>query len=142
MAAHNSLSRLLIATCITATAASTAVAAVAPKTGVRLYTEANYSGRTLQFSPNKTYSTTLQAKDQNKISSLEVPTGLEVTLIDSDRPQQKSVTFGPGQHSSIGDDMNNKADMVIVSRDSSRATASVVVFDFPSFDYVRSQALA
>ena len=142
MAAQNFLSRLLIAACLTATAASTVVAAVAPKTGVRLYTEANYSGRTLQFSPDKTYNKTLQAKDQNQISSLEVPSGFEVTLVDSDRPQQKSVTFGPGEHASIDEDIDNKADTVIVSRDLSKASTASVVSDFPSFDYVRSQTYA
>ena len=73
MTTQKSLYTLLIATCLFAATGSSTTAAVAPEAGVRLHTEANYGGRTLQFSPNTTHNTTLQIKDKNQISSLEVP---------------------------------------------------------------------
>ena len=73
MTTQKSLYTLLIAICLFAATGSSTTAAVAPEAGVRLHTEANYGGRTLQFSPNTTHNTTLQIKDKNQISSLEVP---------------------------------------------------------------------
>ncbi|MGB3296556.1 MAG: hypothetical protein WBB01_26520 [Phormidesmis sp.] len=94
---------------------SIADAALAPESGVQLYSEAHYSGTRLLFSPGKTYSVTLDPEYRNKISSLQVPDGFKVTLVDRDGRQSRSHTFGAGNHPVIEAGMNNRADRIIVS---------------------------
>ncbi len=130
------LSTLLSLTAVLAASVgsySSAIAALAPETGVRLYTETNYTGRTLQFPPNTTHSVTLQPKDQDQISSIEVPVGFKATLVDNDGNRPQSQTFRAGKHRSICEKMNNKADAVIVSRDLLQSKSSGIITDFSSF---------
>ena len=93
----------------------TAGAAVAPESGVRLYTEANYSGTSLLFSPGQTYRATLDPEYKNRISSLQVPDGSVVTLIDQDGRRVRSFTFSAGDYTAMSESMNNRADRVIVT---------------------------
>ena len=90
-------------------------AAVAPASGVRLHTAANYSGTSLLFSPGQTYRATLDPEYKNKISSLQVPEGFVVTLIDQDGWRSRSLTFSAGNYAAIDESMNNRADRVIVT---------------------------
>ena len=88
------------------------IAAVAPESGVQLYTGENYSGTKLLFSPGETYSVSLQLEYKNQISSLKVPEGFVVTLVDRDG--RRSQSFSAGDHQTIQAQMNNAADAVIV----------------------------
>ena len=82
------LQRLLLALQLSTVAVlgipSATHAAVAPDTGVRLYTGINYTGKAFQFSPNKTNNVTLDLSRKDQTSSIKVPAGFKVTLIDKD----------------------------------------------------------
>lgn len=115
------IQRLLSAFCATGSVVmigsvrSFASAAIAPDSGVRLYTGENYSGTELVFSPRATYNGALASEYRNQISSLQVPPGFKVTLIDTAGRRTYLRSFGPGDYTSVGDSINNKADFVVVS---------------------------
>lgn len=100
-------------------------AAVAPESGVRLYTEANYSGTRLQFSPGETYDVSLDADYRNQISALYVPEGVEVTLIDNDGGGSQEYTFEAGNHNLAGRRIDNQADAIVVTETSEPTFISV-----------------
>ena len=111
-------------------------AAVAPDTGVRLYTGANYTGKALQFSPDTTNNVTLDLSRKDQVSSIEVPVGFEVTLIDRDSAKPQSQTFEAGKHHSVGEAMDNKADVVVISKATPRTASSLTISDYPSFPHI------
>lgn len=133
------LQRLLLALQLSTVAVlgipSATHAAVAPDTGVRLYTGINYTGKTFQFSPNKTNNVTLDLSRKDQISSIKVPVGFKVTLIDKDSKKSQPQTFEAGKHHSVGGAMDNKADVVVISRASSRLKSSQTISDYPSFSH-------
>lgn len=93
---------------------TTANAALAPDSGVRLYTEENYAGTELLFSPEEATNATLNPEYKNKISSLQIPHGFKVTLINQAGRRSRSRTFNAGDHPTVGKQMNNQADTVLV----------------------------
>jgi hypothetical protein len=111
--------QILAALCVMGTVTTMlpfpAKASLAPDTGVFLYTGENYSGTPLIFSPGATYNVTLEPEYRNQISSLKVPKGFKVILIDSESSMSR--TFKAGNHQFVGKKMNNQADIVIVARD-------------------------
>ena len=136
------LQRLLLALQLSTVAIlgipSATYAAVAPETGVRLYTGANYTGKTFQFSPDKTNNVTLDLSRKDQISSIRVPAGFKVTLIDKDNKKSQPKTFEAGKHHSVGEAMDNKADVVVISRTSSRLKSSQIISDYPSFSHTHA----
>lgn len=93
------------------------MAAIAPDSGVRLYTEANYSGTELVFAPGEPYSVALDTAYKDQISSLRIPTGTKVILTDQEGNCSYSRSFGPGDHANVGESIDNKADIVVVTVD-------------------------
>ena len=99
---------------ITAALQAIALAALAPSNTVSIYTEPNYSGTELLFTPEQAQQMTLKAAYRNQISSLKVPRGYRVSLVDTDNGRQYK-HFEAGDYAFVGAQMNNKADAVIVS---------------------------
>ena len=112
-----------------------AEAAIAPESGIWLYTEAHYSGASFVVSPKqptKPYkkepsvysqerlskqpnSLLLKSHQKNNISSLRVPPGVKVTLID--RAADTEHTYTAGNYRTLDSDIDDRADAVVVTAD-------------------------
>ena len=81
---------------------------------VKLYTDANFSGRVINVDVGGAQSFSAPSSHRNQISSLKVPSNAEVTLIGVDEGVQK--TFGPGVHRFVGHDINDRTDRITVTQ--------------------------
>lgn len=101
------------ATVILGAMRSSVMAAIAPENTVTIYTGPQFSGTELIFS-DQAQSATLAAIYKDDISSLKVPEGYVVLLMDVDNGN-RSVSFGAGEYSSISKAIDNKTDKIVIS---------------------------
>ena len=94
---------------------SAAIASVVPDETVSVYTSSHFAGTRLVFSPNTEQSAVLQPGYRNTISSLSVPVGYKVTLINIEQDSYQ-MTFMPGHYVQLNPHIDNRADIVVVSR--------------------------
>ena len=94
-----------------------AEAAIAPKNAIEFYTEAHYSGASFIISPQTRGRVPLKPHQKDKSSSLRVPPGVTVMLIDYAGEQPISRTYKAGDYPTIDEGMNDRADVVVITAD-------------------------
>ncbi|MBD1913252.1 hypothetical protein [Leptolyngbya sp. FACHB-8] len=94
-----------------------AIAAEAGSTlEVQLYEHSDFQGKSLPFYVGGVRSEPISPQLINQVSSLSVPSGVAVTLIDQETGRRATYR---GSYSYVGDFMNDRADSVEIVQDCS-----------------------